>query len=85
MDILPTGKRGMQCAGQPNAKGTYADPTLFNNYKITNHIFYNLQSQIHSQVTTESNYTARTARFYLRQTNDVCISIMHLSLGLGGF
>lgn len=75
----------MQCAGQPNAKGTYADPALFNNSKITNHIFYNLQSQIHSQVTTESNYTARTKWFYLRQTNDVCISIMHLSLGLGGF
>lgn len=75
----------MQCAWQPNAKGIYADPTPFNNNEITNHIFYNLQSQIHSQVTTEGNYIARTAQFYLRQNNDVWISIMHLSLGLGGF
>lgn len=73
----------MQYAWLPNAKGIYADPTLLNNTEITYHIFNNLQSQIHLHVTTENNYIAKNAQFYLRWTSDVWVSIMFLSLGLG--
>ncbi|EGW11694.1 hypothetical protein I79_022221 [Cricetulus griseus] len=49
MDIPPTKKNGIWCAWLPTAKGMYTDPTLLNT-KITNHIFYNLQSQIYSKL-----------------------------------
>lgn len=75
----------MQCAWFPNAKGIYADPILHNNTEIACHIFYNLQSQIQSQVITEGDYTARNAQFYLEWTRDLWVSIMLLSLCLGEF